>query len=85
MKFLGEGSTALEDEGELIWPIKVVRRQIIAHVGDRKDYESAFITCEGTCSSDGVTWTMHACLSHASYECQSCGTVRRWGFDRWRL
>lgn len=79
-----EGTIDLEDEGELIWPVKPVSTQKLAHVGERKAYEPAMITCEGDCSKHAVVWTFHSCLSHASYECQSCGTVRRWGFDRWR-
>jgi len=76
-----KGSIALKKEGELIWPVKTCHRQKLTVVGERFPYEQALITCEGRCSGDGVTWTMHACVTHASYECKSCGKVRRWGFD----
>jgi len=72
---------ALKQEGELIWPIKKVGRQRLTVIGERKPYEPAMITCEGQCSSKGVAWTVHNCITHASYECGSCGKVRRWGFD----
>jgi hypothetical protein len=77
------GVNPLEEDGDLIWPIKEKRKQKLIHVGERKSNEPALITCEGSCSSGEVTWTVHHCVRGASYECRACGMVRRWGLDLW--
>jgi len=73
----------VEEEENLIWPIKKKRRQRLIHVGERLANEPALITCEGSCSSNEVTWTVHHCIRGPSYECRVCKKVRRWGFDLW--
>ena len=73
-----KGVIAVED-GELIWPKKVTRKQILVHVGERKPYEPALITCEGECSNEGDVWTWHKHVKGASYRCDDCGKARRWG------
>lgn len=77
-----KGVISVED-GDLIWPIKITRKQVLTCVGERKSHEPALITCEGSCSNGEVVWTEHVCVRGPTYECTACGKTRRWGFDLW--
>ena len=70
-------------DGELVWPKKVKRTQVLVHVGERHANEPALITCEGRCSNGTISWTIHRCVKGASYECTVCEKTRRWGLDLW--
>lgn len=63
----------------IVWPKSVLRRQTLAHVGTREERDPAFLTCHGACGKKEVKWTTHSAVNSASFKCEDCGNVRRWG------
>jgi len=59
--------------------ITFAQKQQFKIIGRREMGEPAFLTCDGSCSKNGIVWTEHKHKMGSIYTCITCGDSRRWG------